>query len=431
MSICAWISSLSIHTFQWHGQALYVLTRLFIMQGLLRCRSNVHELKFIAYSIDAKSCHHSAEPEMGRRRQCQRDGRQSTDLSRSLLDNGNGGVCPSNCCILSIPVDLIWQLRWSYGVRLLSTADPEAVEELPASPPIDTEETAYSNSSGQDHVIRHQPSLLSDVDDSKTLTQTRVIEDPKSTSSSRSFSPLPQPQASTSGAPSMFADEYDDDDEDLLVGRHVTEPTSSAWQSRVRRTRNSISQTWGTIYDFMTVPLWAALASLVVACIQPLQHILEVHIQPVKGALTAAGNCSIPLTLVVLGAYFYTPPEKEDLPRHKSLSRSASRTTLYDQMCDMFSLKRRDAERAPARKTSRPGETRTVVVAVLSRMVITPLLLLPLLALAAKYDVQQVFEEYVPMQPSMIWTIVDLFFAVARSSSCRMCYSSRRHRRSH
>ena len=262
----------------------------------------------------------------------------------------------------------------------------------------------FTTSVGQDHVLRHEPSSLSDADDSKTLTQTRVIEDPKSLPSSRSFSPPPQPQASTSGTPSMLADEYDDDDDDdLPVGRQVTEPTSSAWQSRMRRTRNSISNTWGTIYDFMTVPLWAALASLIVACIQPLQHILEVHIQPVKGALTAAGNCSIPLTLVVLGAYFYTPPEKDDLPRHKPLSRSASRTTLYDQMCDMFSLKRRDAERrAPPRKLSRPGETRTVVVAVLSRMVITPLLLLPLLAVAAKYDVQQVFEEYVLLPLSSI-----------------------------
>ncbi|KAJ6466560.1 hypothetical protein C8R47DRAFT_1326210 [Mycena vitilis] len=52
---------------------------------------------------------------------------------------------------------------------------------------------------------------------------------------------------------------------------------------------------------FMTVPLWAALASLVVACVQPLQHALDAHMQPVKGAVTSAGpgNCSIPLTLIV------------------------------------------------------------------------------------------------------------------------------------
>lgn len=232
---------------------------------------------------------------------------------------------------------------------------------------------------------------MSDVDDSKTLAQTRVIEDTQSLPSSRSFSPPLQPHASAS---STFVGE-DDEDEDVPLGRQVTEPTSSAWQSRMRRAGNSIRKAWATLYDFMTVPLWAALASIIVACIQPLQHILEVHIQPVKGALTAAGNCSIPLTLVVLGAYFYTPPEKDNLPQHKALSRSASRTT-YNQVCDMFSLKRRDADgRPPPRKQMRPGETRTVVAAVLARMVITPLLLLPLLAVAAKYDVQQVFEEYV------------------------------------
>lgn len=266
------------------------------------------------------------------------------------------------------------------------------MEDLPASPLIDQEEIA-------DHILRHEPSSLSDVDDSKTLAQIRVIEDPQSLPSSRSFSPPLQPHASTS---STFVGEDGDEDEDLPVGRQVTEPTYSAWQSRVRRTGNSMRKAWNTLSDFMTAPLWAALASLIVACIQPLQHILEVHIQPVKGALNAAGNCSIPLTLVVLGAYFYTPPETDDLPRHKrkSLSRSASRTTLYDQVCDMFSLKRRDAAgRPPPRKQMRPGETRTVVVAVLARMVITPLLLLPLLAVAAKYDVQQVFEEYVLFLP--------------------------------
>ncbi|KZT69096.1 hypothetical protein DAEQUDRAFT_757111 [Daedalea quercina L-15889] len=294
-------------------------------------------------------------------------------------------------------------LRWSYGVKLLSTADPEAVEELPADPLVERDETAFPNSTEQDRILRHEPSSLSDSDDSKTLTQTRVIgDDSKSLPSSRSFSPQLQPHASTSGAPSMYADEDDNqDNEELPMRREIPEPTSSLWQSRMRRTRNSIRRAWMTLYDFMTVPLWAALASLIVACIQPLQHVLEKHIQPIKGSLNAAGNCSIPLTLVVLGAYFYSPPEKADeqrrLPTHEPLSRTpswASRSTLYDQMRDMFSMKRRDLEgRQVSRKQTRPGETKTVIVAVLSRMVITPLLLLPLLALAAKYDVQQVFED--------------------------------------
>jgi len=46
-----------------------------------------------------------------------------------------------------------------------------------------------------------------------------------------------------------------------------------------------------------------------------------------------------------------------------------------------------------AREKQRSGETKTVVIAVLSRMVITPLLLLPLMALCALYDWHDVFSD--------------------------------------
>ena len=60
----------------------------------------------------------------------------------------------------------------------------------------------------------------------------------------------------------------------------------------------------------MTVPLYAAFLSLIVALIPPFQHALNMHVKPIKGALEAAGACSIPVTLVVLGAYFYTPSKE-------------------------------------------------------------------------------------------------------------------------
>ena len=157
--------------------------------------------------------------------------------------------------------------------------------------------------------------------------------------------------------------------------------------------------------DFMTVPLWAALASLVVACIQPLQHILEDHVQPIKGALNSAGNVSIPLTLVVLGAYFYTSeePTAKTLPSHGhshstdrrsvSLSTTQSHVSLVDSVRDMFRMKRRNRTAAGKSVEKRPGETKTVIIAIVSRMVITPLLLLPLMALSTRFDLQEVFEE--------------------------------------
>ncbi|KAF8880090.1 hypothetical protein CPB84DRAFT_282675 [Gymnopilus junonius] len=56
--------------------------------------------------------------------------------------------------------------------------------------------------------------------------------------------------------------------------------------------------------NFMTVPLWAALASLLVACIEPLKHTLERHLTPLNDAVATCGRCAVPLTLVVLGGYF-------------------------------------------------------------------------------------------------------------------------------
>ncbi|KAK0550087.1 hypothetical protein OC846_003796 [Tilletia horrida] len=70
-----------------------------------------------------------------------------------------------------------------------------------------------------------------------------------------------------------------------------------------------------TINRFMTMPLWAAIMSLVVALIGPLQQFID-SLEPVVGALRTAGGCSIPLTMVVLGSYFY-----EDKSALESLQR--------------------------------------------------------------------------------------------------------------
>lgn len=221
--------------------------------------------------------------------------------------------------------------------------------------------------------------------------------------------------ASYSRTSSDFGGEDEDDEDELpsrMDRRSFTEPTSSRTQSFFRRLRFRVTASSRKFFKFMTMPLWAALLSLVVACIRPLQHALEEHVQPIKGALTSAGNCSIPVTLVVLGAYFYTPPDasanaeterpdRRSLPspttaeRDRSVS-TMSHSSLLDNMRDMFSMKRRsrrDLKASAKQETARPGETKTVLVAVLSRMIITPLLLLPMIALSTKFDMQRVFEE--------------------------------------
>jgi predicted permease len=144
--------------------------------------------------------------------------------------------------------------------------------------------------------------------------------------------------------------------------------------------------------DFMTVPLWAALASIFVACIRPIQYALDNHVQFIKGAVSSAGKCSIPLTLVVLGAYFYQPPAEieEENNGKATLSTSKSTDTLVESVKGLFHV---GTPRRRLQAPVTPGETKTVVIAVLSRMIITPLLLMPLMAASAKFDWQRVFEE--------------------------------------
>jgi hypothetical protein len=70
------------------------------------------------------------------------------------------------------------------------------------------------------------------------------------------------------------------------------------------------------------------------------------------------------VTLVVLGAFFYTPPQPQSATTGSTNSK-------------------KESDKAPAY----PGENKTVFVAVISRMIIVPLLMMPFLALMAKYDI--------------------------------------------
>lgn len=304
-----------------------------------------------------------------------------------------------------------FQVRWSYGVRLLSQADPEGTD-------APSEETAVAVEDAQPE---DSDSATEAELECPTITVNGVNHtDPKffysfPNSPSRLSTNLPQ---ASSSSVLLTNDLTEDEDEETLEirrrRRDPTTPTSSPFQARLRRLRHRIKKAWKGFNEFMTVPLWAALASIVVACVRPIQHILESHVEWVKGALDQAGSVSIPLTLVVLGAYFYTPVSEEEklersrkaLPQHadeetgrgRSISTTVSQMSLVDNVREMFKLaprRKSSAERRRQQAESRPGETKTVVVAILSRMVITPLLLLPLMAIGAKWDFQEVFAEYV------------------------------------
>ncbi|KAG1847659.1 membrane transport protein-domain-containing protein [Suillus subalutaceus] len=204
------------------------------------------------------------------------------------------------------------------------------------------------------------------------------------------------PFVSDSVTPADSEDEIEDGTEvtsEALGRRHHKRPHTG-----LRHVWKCTKNGWRHVNAFMTMPLWASLLSLIVACTPPLQSALE-RMEPVKGALGAAGNCSIPLTLVVLGAYFYSEPPNDDMKdgdladyetdgTRRDFGQNKSRTSLLSTLQEMLALKR-----APQPQPQTRGEGKTVFVAILARMVVVPAVMLPVLAILARFDVHDIFED--------------------------------------
>ena len=194
---------------------------------------------------------------------------------------------------------------------------------------------------------------------------------------------------SDTDATSVFDSDSDSDSEELRMPAWSRPPPT--FLQRVGRSARSV---WKKITNFLTPPLWASLISLFVALCQPLQHTLEVHLHPVQGAITQAGNCSIPVTLVVLGAYFYRPPVKPETTTTPSSARSWRKASFTSSMREIFRLKGREEDTRPSTlHPMRKGEGRTIFVAIFARMVVVPCLFLPLMAIGALRNHPPVFQE--------------------------------------
>jgi hypothetical protein len=100
----------------------------------------------------------------------------------------------------------------------------------------------------------------------------------------------------------------------------------------------------------------------------------------------------VPVTLVVLGAFFYTPPAppaKASEQTHQSFSSPDS----ANSKAGFFERKFRALVDSPSSSSGYPGENKTVFVAVVSRMIVVPLIMMPFLALMAKYDIFEAAED--------------------------------------
>lgn len=120
----------------------------------------------------------------------------------------------------------------------------------------------------------------------------------------------------------------------------------------------------------------------------------------------------VPVTLVVLGAFFYTPPaapgqEPNDLANGKPTGTASAKDAKQEGSW----FKRMMGGAKGGASAGYPGENKAVFVAVMSRMVITPLLLLPLIALIARYDLFEAAED-----PVFILSAVLLVSSVRQDS---------------
>jgi predicted permease len=289
------------------------------------------------------------------------------------------------------------QLRWSYGVQLLSHVDDDVVHD-------NDNERAPLLSSNPNNPMLHR--LYSAPQTTRIATRNGVLDSFPS-SPVPSHSQLPSYTTTYAGGRSA-SPSLSETDSEMEDGRYL--PSTPALPPEPPRSR--LRATLASLSSFMTPPLYAALASLIVACVGPLQHFLEVHARPIKGAVNSAGACSIPITLVVLGAYFHVPREQQQQQQreeaHGRSSRGGRRSGAGAEMApsgraSFLSLKslrevfRRPRTSSPRRGASDDradaGETKTVVISIVARMIITPLVLVPLMALCKMWDIQSVFDE--------------------------------------
>ncbi|KAA1067620.1 hypothetical protein PGT21_011637 [Puccinia graminis f. sp. tritici] len=126
------------------------------------------------------------------------------------------------------------------------------------------------------------------------------------------------------------------------------------------------------INQFMTPPLYAAFLSLIVVSLPSLQEYLE-DIHPLRSALKSAGDVSVPLTLVVLGAYFNTSDPNKSKTDSSTTEVGTQSLTPAELKIQARLHKKRRVERL------------TILGSILSRMIITPLILLPLLLMILRY----------------------------------------------
>ncbi|KAH9010935.1 auxin efflux carrier [Lactarius deliciosus] len=289
-------------------------------------------------------------------------------------------------------------LRWSYGVHFLSKAVPpdeigslsEDTEEC-EGPRRDAVLEVYRDTGSQDNYLITAQTTTSQGRPQSCYRSVRTdIRGPTQASQSFPGSLHTRPPSDTDGETASASDSY--------LGLLEDDAPRPAWSrpplTFVQRTVRTGRSIWRKVTGFMTPPLWASVLSLVVALNQPLQNVLGVQLRPIRYAIAQAGDCSIPLTLVVLGAYFHRPPDKSKLP--SSGPNGQQQASLVDSFRRLFRIggwKEHRGTPLHAARAQNRAEGMTVFVSILARMVIAPALLLPLVVFGQLQGYPHVFRD--------------------------------------
>ncbi|KAF9225657.1 auxin efflux carrier [Gyrodon lividus] len=247
-------------------------------------------------------------------------------------------------------------LRWSYGVRILSQAD-----EGEPQPPIPQLRLpgGYRDEEGSDTLTRisvERPAVahtgrLIDYDAGEVETDGNGNGNVSIWRGGYEASPraLPHPHAHLPAVPTFLESEsesesWPESESEETLGaqssltalsteahpnRGVHTPTPSSSQSQHSRARTSwlsshlhsylhthrprgrsrllhVFALLGRPLSALSPPLLASLTALITALLPPLQAALNSNaVAPVRGALEGAGGCSVPVTLIVLGGWFW------------------------------------------------------------------------------------------------------------------------------
>ncbi|PLW46719.1 hypothetical protein PCASD_03657 [Puccinia coronata f. sp. avenae] len=124
---------------------------------------------------------------------------------------------------------------------------------------------------------------------------------------------------------------------------------------------------------FLNPPLISSVLSIAIACVPPVQQWLS-GVQILRNFLNSAGNASIPITLIVLGSFF-------------------SSSTSHQSSIKSVKGNKHAPHIEPSSRSSSKNQSTTIALSLISRHLLTPMILLPLMYILSKFTRVTIFAD--------------------------------------